>query len=230
MSNSLLQSDPDALRDSAIAVITYVRDAMNAGVELLTDHNSLLKENQSEHRLDAEIRAINENLKTTLNKKRKMSLINFNDLQRKESEIPIITDKILVDLVNSIQVNDELISFRQKQGLFGQFLDSLTGADRNRQIAIDRNVNIAMESLHSWVLDIANNLNVSNNAIVTIEEKLIETRQTIRNHRQEINLLTDIVNQLQSRVENHDHRILSLEQRADRKDVEIKIIVSIQGG
>jgi hypothetical protein len=163
-----------------------------------------------------------------------MSLIYFNDFQKKESEIPIITDKILVDLVNSIQVNDDLISFRQKQGLFGQFFDSLTGADRNRQLAIDKNVNVAMLSLHSWVLDIANNLNVSNNAIITvkqelieIEEKLIETRQAIRNHREEINLLKDMVNQLQSRVENHDHRILSLEQRADRKDVEIKIINAI---
>jgi hypothetical protein len=38
-----------------------------------------------------------------------MSLIYFNDFQRKEHEIPIITDKILVDLVNSIQVNDNLI-------------------------------------------------------------------------------------------------------------------------
>ena len=63
MSNSLLQSDPDALRDSAIAVITYVRDAMNEGVELLRDHDRLLVENQSDHRLDAEIKAINENLR-----------------------------------------------------------------------------------------------------------------------------------------------------------------------
>ena len=147
-----------------------------------------------------------------------MSLINFDDLQRKESEIPIITDEILVDLVNSIQVNDDLISFRQKQGLFGQFFDSLTGADRNRQLAIDKNVNVAMQSLHSWVLDIANNLNVSNNAIITvkqelieIEEKLIETRQAIRNHRQEINLLTDIVKQLQYKVEDHERRIQRLE-------------------
>ncbi|UXE61838.1 MAG: YjcZ-like family protein [Woronichinia naegeliana WA131] len=170
-----------------------------------------------------------------------MSLIYFNDFQRKEHEIPIITDKILVDLVNSIQVNDNLISFRQKRGLFGQFLDNLTGADRKRQIATDKNVNVAMQSLCSWVLDISNNLNVSNNAIVNIEErlaeieedlieiedKLIETRQVIRNHREEINLLKEMVNQLQSRVENHDHRILSLEQRADRKDVEIKIINAI---
>lgn len=170
-----------------------------------------------------------------------MSLVNFNELQRRESEIPIITDKIFVDLVNSIQVNDDLISFRQKQGLFGQFFDSLTGADRNRQLATDKNVNVAMQSLYSWVLDISNNLNVSNNAIVNIEErlveieedlieiedKLIETRQVIRNHREEINLLKEMVNQLQSRVENHDHRILSLEQRADRKDVESKIINAI---
>jgi predicted Zn-dependent protease len=91
-----------------------------------------------------------------------------------------------------------------------------------------------MQSFHELVLDISDNLNVSNNAIVTIEERLmeieeksIEIRDVIRNHREEINLLKDMVSQLQSRVENHDHRILSLEQRADRKDVEIKIINAI---
>jgi hypothetical protein len=152
-----------------------------------------------------------------------MSLIKFNDLQEKESKIPIITDKILVDLVNSIQVNDDLISFRQKQGLFAQFFDSLTGADRKRQLAIDKNVNIAMQSFHGWVLDIANNLNVSNNAIITIEEKLIETRQAIRNQRQDINLLQDIVHQLQYRVEDHEHRILKLEQRVYRTEVQHRI-------
>ena len=156
-----------------------------------------------------------------------MSLIYFDDLQRKEHDIPILSDKILVDLVNSIQVNDDLISFRQQRGLFGQFFDGLIGADRIRQLAIDKNVNVAMQSFHDLVLDISNNLDVSNNIIMEIEEKLTETRQAIRNHREEINLLKDIVNQLQSRVENHDHRILSLEKRADRKDVEIKIINAI---
>lgn len=62
MSNSLLQSDPDALRDSAIAVITYVRDAMNDGVKLLRKHDQLLDENQSDHRLESEIEAINKNI------------------------------------------------------------------------------------------------------------------------------------------------------------------------
>ncbi|QJB43296.1 diguanylate cyclase regulator RdcB family protein [Dolichospermum flos-aquae] len=152
-----------------------------------------------------------------------MSLINFNDLQEKESKIPIITDKILVDLVSSIQVNDDLISFRQKQGLFAQVFDNLTGTDRKHQLATDKNVNVAMQSFHDLVLDISNNLNVSNNAISDINEKLIETRQAIRNHRQEINLLTDIVNQLQYKVEDHEHRILKLEQRVYRTEVQHRI-------
>jgi hypothetical protein len=156
-----------------------------------------------------------------------MSLIYFDYLQRKEHEIPIIADKILTDIVNLIQVNDDLISFRQKRGLFGQVFDGLIGADRKRQLAIDKNVNVAMQSFHDLVLDITKNLDISNNIIMEIEEKLTETRQAIRNHREEINLLTDMVSQLQSRVENHDHRILSLEQRVDRKDVEIKIINAI---
>jgi hypothetical protein len=84
-----------------------------------------------------------------------------------------------------------------------------------------------MQSFHDLVLDITKNLDISNNIIMEIEEKLTETRQAIRNHREEINLLKDMVSQLQSRVENHDHRILSLEKRADRKDVEIKIINAI---
>ena len=62
MSNSSLQPDPDALRESAIAVITYVRDAMHEGGALLKEHNRLLVENQGEHRLESEIQAINENL------------------------------------------------------------------------------------------------------------------------------------------------------------------------
>ena len=63
MSNSSLQPDPDALRESAIAVITYVRDAMNDGGALLREHNRLLVENQGEYRLESEIQAINENLR-----------------------------------------------------------------------------------------------------------------------------------------------------------------------
>jgi hypothetical protein len=63
MSNSSLQPDPDALRESAIAVITYVRDAMNSGVALLMQHDDVVRLFQSDHWLGAEIEAVKENLR-----------------------------------------------------------------------------------------------------------------------------------------------------------------------
>jgi hypothetical protein len=41
MSNSLLQSNPDALRDSAIAVMTYDRDVISARLVLLGEHDEM---------------------------------------------------------------------------------------------------------------------------------------------------------------------------------------------
>jgi NTE family protein len=150
-----------------------------------------------------------------------MSLIKFDELQRRKSEIPIITDKIFMDFVNLIQVNDDLISFRQKQGLFGQLFDRLTGADRMRQLATDKNVNEAMKAFRKLVLDFSDQLDVSHNAINLVEEKLIEIRNVIHNHRydisllqesfqsqqQQINLLIDNFNQLQYEVKDLKHQI-----------------------
>lgn len=147
--------------------------------------------------------------------------VNQRDKIKKiQSETPIISDKVLVNLVNSIQVNGDLISFRENQGFFGQFFDNITGADRKREIAIDKNVNIGMQSVHDLLLNLANNLNISNNAIFIVGEKLLEARQALRNHRQEIDLLKDITDRLQARVDNHEHRIRSLEQRVYRLEVQ----------
>lgn len=42
-----------------------------------------------------------------------------------------------MDLVNGIQVNDDLIPFRQNRGFIGRLFDGITGSDRDRQILID---------------------------------------------------------------------------------------------
>ena len=101
-----------------------------------------------------------------------MTSNNFDNISDIEAKIPIISDRILIDIVNSIQVNEDLISFRQKQGFFGQLLDNISGADRTRQLLTDKNSTVAIKALHDLVLDLSSNLNVSNNAIVVVEEKL----------------------------------------------------------
>ncbi|MBD2148597.1 hypothetical protein H6F44_00410 [Pseudanabaena sp. FACHB-1277] len=102
-------------------------------------------------------------------------------LQDLEQQVPVISDKVLVDLVNGIQVNDDLIRFRQNRGFIGRLFDGVTGSDR--QILIDTSFNVGMKSLHQWVLALADNLRISNIALEIMQTKLLETRNALRNFR-----------------------------------------------
>lgn len=57
-------------------------------------------------------------------------------IQQLEKRIPL-SDKALIDLVNGIQVNQNILSYRKSRGFFGQLLDSLTKSDRARQLLLD---------------------------------------------------------------------------------------------
>ncbi|NUN65087.1 hypothetical protein HCU40_10055 [Pseudanabaena biceps] len=58
-------------------------------------------------------------------------------LQDLQQQVPIISDKVLVDLVNGIQVNDDLIRFRQNRDFIGRLFDGVTGSDRDRQNSLN---------------------------------------------------------------------------------------------
>ena len=144
-------------------------------------------------------------------------------LQDLQQQVPIISDKILVDLVNGIQVNDDLICFRQNRGFIGRLFDGITGSDRDRQILIDSNLNVGIKSLHQWILALADNLRISNVALEITQTKLLETRNALRNHRQEIDVLKQITEHLQIQLNDHEQRIHNLEQRVYRIETIQKI-------
>jgi hypothetical protein len=141
-----------------------------------------------------------------------MVTIDLENTSKIQINNPVFADKILIDLVNSIQVNNKIIDFRQKQGFFARVFDNITGVNRNRQLLTDKNSTVAIKALHDWVLELSSNLNVSNNAIVLVEEKLLEVCQALRDRQEEIDLLTDLAVQFQAKLENHEDRIQKLEQ------------------
>ena len=152
-----------------------------------------------------------------------MTNFGTQSLQDLQQQVPIISDKILVDLVNGIQVNDDLIRFRQNRGFIGRLFDGITGSDHDRQILIDSNLNVGMKSLHQWVLALADNLRISNIALEITQTKLLETRNALRNHRQEIDILKQITEHLQIQLNDHEQRIHNLEQRVYRIETIQKI-------
>lgn len=152
-------------------------------------------------------------------------MINFaaQSLRDLQQQVPIISDKVLVDLVNGIQVSDDLIRFRQNRGFIGRLFDGVTGSDRDRQILIDSNLNVGIKSLHQWILALADNLRISNIALEITQTKLLETRNALRNHRQEIDILKQITQHLQIQLNDHEQRIHNLEQRVYRIETIQKI-------
>ena len=141
-------------------------------------------------------------------------MLNFatQSLQDLQQQVPIISDKVLVDLVNGIQVNDDLIRFRQNRGFIGRLFDGVTGSDR--QILIDSNLNVGIKSLHQWILALADNLRISNVALEITQTKLLETRNALRNYRQEIDILKQITEHLQIQLQQACHATLLCFARA----------------
>lgn len=149
--------------------------------------------------------------------------LSLENLKLTQDNIPIYSNKVLIDLVGSIQVNQDLIDFRQNQGFLGQILNNVTGADYQRQLRIDDNFSKGMQSLHNWILGIVENFNISNHAITIVEKKLLEARQAIRNHRQEMDFFASISKQLQTRIENYEDRLRHLEARVYHTEAQNKI-------
>jgi len=134
-------------------------------------------------------------------------------------EVPIISDKLLIDLVNGIQVNKELIDFRAKQGFLSKLLDTVFGNSDTRQNLIDANFTAISESIKEYIYRILHDLTISNTAIAITQKKLIETRDTLRSHQREIDSLNDLYSELNSRLNAYEQRVKNLESQVYRLEV-----------
>ena len=151
----------------------------------------------------------------------------YGRIQNLQQQVPIVSDKALVDLVNGIQINQDIISFRQTRNFIGRLFDEITGKDRSRQILVESNLNSGILSLHQLILALSDNLRISDVALEITQAKLLEVRNTIRKHRQEIDLLNQLNTHLQTQLDDHEQRIQHLEKRIYRIEVIQKIDVII---
>jgi hypothetical protein len=119
--------------------------------------------------------------------------------------------KLLIDLVNGIQVNKELVQFRANQGFLSKLLDTVLGNSGTRQNLIDANFTAISESLKEYIYKILHDLTISNTAITITQKKLIETRDTLRSHQKEIDRLNELYSELNSRLNAYEQRVKNLE-------------------
>ncbi len=139
----------------------------------------------------------------------------LHQLQRR---VPLVSDKLLVNLVNGVQISKGIIDYRQSRGFFGQLLDKLTGSDRKRQILLDGNLIAGQQALKDWVLELTDSLRISQVALQVTQESLLETRDAIRNYNR---LFSEHLDDFIALSESLDQLALAVHGRFD--DIETRV-------
>ena len=146
-------------------------------------------------------------------------------IKQLEKRIPPVSDKALINLVNGIQVNQNILSYRKSRGFFGQILDNLTGSDRDRQLLLDGNLIAGQQALHNWVLELTDSLKISQLGLQVTQKSLLEARNAIRVNKFRLQYqeraISGLAEQLRQLAIQVDKRFKTLESRIQQLEIKI---------
>jgi hypothetical protein len=121
-------------------------------------------------------------------------------MQNLQTRIPVVSDKALIDLVNGIQVSGEVVRYRKSRNFFGRLMDTLTGSERERELLVQGNLIGGQATLHQWILELSESLNISRvglevtqKSLEVTQKSLLEARNAIRNQRKSIEELRELI-------------------------------------
>lgn len=162
-------------------------------------------------------------------------------LKEIQHQVPVVSDKALIDLVNGIQVSKDIIRYRKSRGWFNQLIDKLDGSDKKRKLLLDGNILAGQEALYNWVLELTDSLRISQVALEVTQNSLLEARDAIRSQKQRLqkqeealialsNQFDKLVQQVGARLSNLEARVRQLEIRVAANEDLDQIITAWAAG
>lgn len=150
-------------------------------------------------------------------------------LRNLQQRIPVVGDKALVDLVNGISVSNDIVRYRNRRSFLTKLVDDLTGKSDKLQWLLDANLVTGQSTLHQWVLELCDSLQISHVALRATQESLLEARSAIRRqherlcqHESKFQDLSRQIEQLEStvgrRLDDQEKRLQRLEVRLAARD------------
>jgi len=93
--------------------------------------------------------------------------------------VPHLSERMIVDLVNGHDVADDLLMAKKNQGKLGRFIGMLDGSNRRREIIIQEQTQRSLEVLTSWTLDLTDSVRFTQENVILVTKKLKETRDDL---------------------------------------------------
>ncbi|MER5770201.1 hypothetical protein [Streptomyces sp. NPDC001985] len=92
-------------------------------------------------------------------------------------ELPLITDRILLELANSVVVAQDLTVYRRGQSLTQGLLARITGGERQRELLTAQALIDGQGALITWATELSGQVRDADLALVRVADCLLETRR-----------------------------------------------------
>ena len=149
--------------------------------------------------------------------------INSSELKELTNSLPLLSDKVIVDLVNGMDViRDHIFELKKPVGFPGRIVDLVLGNDKKRNISIYENLSTSIDATTIWLGNIEKWKIGSDFALVSVAKKLVDTRNKVRTLTSKSETISSKITQLESHFNDIfsviQNEQLQLKQRLDAKD------------
>ncbi|MGW6978388.1 hypothetical protein ACWGE1_02890 [Streptomyces sp. NPDC054932] len=101
------------------------------------------------------------------------------DLRSLALEMPLLTDRVLLELANSMVVAEDLTRYRREQSFSGALLARIVGGERQRELLTTRALVDGQRSLVTWATELSGQARITDLALARVAECLGATRRRV---------------------------------------------------
>ncbi|MFE7182082.1 serine/threonine-protein kinase [Streptomyces erythrochromogenes] len=152
-----------------------------------------------------------------------------DDLRGLALDVPLMTDRVLLELANSMIVAEDLTAYRREQSLSRTLLARIVGRERQRELLTTRALVDGQRALTTWATELSGHARITDLALARVAHCLGETRRhlaqvdaRVSTERAELaEVVARIAELCASRFTGAEARIAALERR--QADTELRL-------
>lgn len=150
----------------------------------------------------------------------------IREIKQLEERIPPVSDKALIDLVNGFDVSRDILRYRKRRKFWDWLFDQCSRDEEKRQLLFDENMLVGQENMTKLVMELTDSLRISHVAVEITQQSLLEARQAIRIHSQELRMIQEQIEKIVSYLDNHEERLRHIELKLTVKEDFERIITA----
>lgn len=153
------------------------------------------------------------------------------------NNVPPLGEKMLVDLVNGLDVAGPLIAAQKQRGFLTFVWESIDGSSNRRSALINERHQEALTVILRWLLELTEKTGLSQRAMTEVAVRLAETRRVLADmadvhceHRDVLERHEKQIQALSLQVKEHDVRLNALERRLGAREYLDSVLTKWKAG